>query len=345
MITKESKRNLSLDFLRILACLMVICIHVSTREGWYSLPSGSFSWLTMHFFDFICRPAVPIFFMISGALFLSKQEISIKNIYLKNILRLLAVYFIFIIFYYFVSYNQFNLTLFFNYLVSPKFHLWYIPAMIGVYVFIPVLKKIAEDRKILKYVLLVFIIFSIILSTFEEFSTIKSFFVFRFLDGFNLNFLNYAGYFLLGYYLETLDTKKYKKKYLILFFALVYLIFSIFSAYYMNLNSTFPKISIFYSYFSISTFLEATLLYVLFKNINFEKVGQKITNIIMTISGCTLGIYLIHIFILEEFLNLTNINLNYNSFLKIPLITGFVFIVSLTIIFLIKKLPILKKLL
>ena len=76
-------RDYSLDILRILACVMVVGIH-TTMEGWYNISPRSYNWIVLNFYDTLVRPAVPLFFMISGALFLSKDSIDIKKLWTKN---------------------------------------------------------------------------------------------------------------------------------------------------------------------------------------------------------------------------------------------------------------------
>ena len=71
-----------LDILRILACLFVIFNH--TADAGFQLfttyPTGGFVYFFLSFFTVLCKTAVPIFLMISGALLLGR-DISLKDIH------------------------------------------------------------------------------------------------------------------------------------------------------------------------------------------------------------------------------------------------------------------------
>ena len=71
--TKTNGRILYFDFLRIFATLSVMVLHV-TAQNWHGTSVSSFEWQTFNFFNSIVRWGVPIFVMISGALFLNERE-------------------------------------------------------------------------------------------------------------------------------------------------------------------------------------------------------------------------------------------------------------------------------
>ena len=77
---KEFERNSAYDYLRILASFCVIILHLASQKINF-INVYSKEWQVLNFYDSIVRWTVPVFAMISGALFLSK-EISLKKIYL-----------------------------------------------------------------------------------------------------------------------------------------------------------------------------------------------------------------------------------------------------------------------
>ena len=95
---KQVTRDLSMDILRILACLMVVGIH-TVVEGWYDTSPRTFTWGVLNFYDPLFRPAVPLFFMISGSLMLRKSRIEPKRLWIRNILRLVIIYYLWVLFY------------------------------------------------------------------------------------------------------------------------------------------------------------------------------------------------------------------------------------------------------
>lgn len=66
------KRILYLDILRIMAIIAVVMLHVSAQRFYVSFPS--YEWEIRMFFNSMVRWGVPIFVMISGALFLDPQK-------------------------------------------------------------------------------------------------------------------------------------------------------------------------------------------------------------------------------------------------------------------------------
>ena len=80
----SNQRIIYLDLLRVLATIGVIVIHVCGRGFYGSLFTSS--WYYAVFYHSLVRWCVPVFFMISGALFLNpKKTVTYKEILLKYI--------------------------------------------------------------------------------------------------------------------------------------------------------------------------------------------------------------------------------------------------------------------
>lgn len=80
------RRDLSLDLLRSLAIVMVLVIH--SASGSLGQPPHSVDWWEALAWGAAARPAVPLFFMCSGALMLSR-ELTPKRIFIHNLPRIL----------------------------------------------------------------------------------------------------------------------------------------------------------------------------------------------------------------------------------------------------------------
>ena len=78
------RRVIYFDFLRVLATFAVIVLHLSAQH-WADTDVFSNAWLAFNLYGGIVRWSVPIFVMISGALFLWR-EVSISAI-LKRMSR------------------------------------------------------------------------------------------------------------------------------------------------------------------------------------------------------------------------------------------------------------------
>ena len=135
------KRIEYFDFLRFVAILAVITIHVSA-QNWNHVDVSSGTWMVFCFFNSLSRWAVPIFLMISGTLFL-KRNYDFKRIYYKNILKIIVAFIfwslVYSIFNYLSGYDK-------NYILESLFvghyHLWYMFLIIGLYILVPLLKKL-----------------------------------------------------------------------------------------------------------------------------------------------------------------------------------------------------------
>lgn len=145
MKTVSAKRIHYLDFLRTISMFSVIMIHV-TATGMYA-EIGSMGWKTLVVYSAITRFSVPVFFMISGALFLLPQKsISIKQLYFKNIAKIILLLLFGEIVYQFYHTNFIlncaNLkTTLFNILNgNTQMHFWFLYVIIGIYFLLPIIE-------------------------------------------------------------------------------------------------------------------------------------------------------------------------------------------------------------
>ena len=339
---KKQKRDYNLDLIRILASFMVIVIHASAYL-WYSVPSNTFEFNVYNFYDSIARSAVPIFIMISGVFFLnSSKEKDIVTIFKKYILKLVSIFILWSIIYYIydilVNGNGFNFKNLILSIINGPYHFWYIPTIIGLYIISPILIKITQNssRKIFKYFFGLLLIGCLI-------KTISYCSFIPYINSLNiiLNKLpvtlicQYYSYFLLGYFLYNFDIspKKRKKIYIMgILSVIACALLTFFVSIYENTN-----IGDFYDNFSIFTFFEACALFLCFKHTYFksEKVYRKQ---VTTISNCTLGIYIIHVLIMNVLFDFNIIEItDFTPIISIPLISILIFVFSLIITYLIRK--------
>lgn len=88
MEKKIENRIEYLDLLRIIAIFGVVVLHVAA-QNWVKEFTNVFNWNVYNVYDSLVRWTVPVFVMISGTLFLSK-EYSIKKIHSKKIFRIIT---------------------------------------------------------------------------------------------------------------------------------------------------------------------------------------------------------------------------------------------------------------
>ena len=94
---KKERNLIHIDILRIIACVFVIFNHTGAIgfTKYLSYPIYSVHYWCWLFVSVLCKTAVPLFLMISGALLLNKEEISLYDLWVKKIARMVAVLFVF----------------------------------------------------------------------------------------------------------------------------------------------------------------------------------------------------------------------------------------------------------
>lgn len=300
----KQERLLHLDLLRILACFSVVVLH-SAAQHWYGLPLDGKDWFTVNAYDSLARFSVPVFVMISGALFLRpEKEQSLKKLYCHNILRLAILYIVWS-----VIYGLFDCLISDQPVIdlhaalleiySGRYHLWYLPMTIGLYMLLPLFRGWLKNasRSEIRYFLVLYFVLQILRYTL---SVLKPTETFNYLFNlFNIgDVLSYSGYFVLGYYMNRYRPDRRLHKWI---YAGGFL--SVFAniglSCYKSLRAGIPNGEVFDSY-SLFTFLTSVALFLFC----IEKLSRCRFNglqrrIIQELSGCTLGIYLMHLLCLE----------------------------------------------
>ena len=311
-------RNVSLDVLRIMACFGVIIVHTAGSYVYHNLVGvGSLYWQESVVMDGLVRWCVPIFVMLTGFFFLNlDKELPLKKLYGKKILRLMISVIFWTLFYaitiHTMPYYPFG---------SQNSHFWYIGMCIGLYISMPVMRMIASNEKLLSYScwIWLFIECYCFIGRYVEVPIVFTDYVFT----------DYVGYCLWGYYLSCVKLTK-KQEVCIYILGLIALI----------VNSIIPLFSYTTKGFAYETpgvvFSSLALfLFVLRHPLHF---GNRIYKVIGYVSKLTLGIYMVHIFVLTEIFFRVYSFIT-NPVLLVPVIVLAVFFISLVISIIISKIP------
>ena len=206
VLDNNNTRIVYFDLLRILATFAIIILHTASAN-WEKVDVTSYEWSMLNIYDSICRWAVPVFVMISGALMLNKQK-SIKNIYTKNVFRIICSFIFWSLIYTIEKHCFLNNTdnIIKNFLIG-NYHLWFLYMIAGLYILTPIITKITESEKTTKYFLFISIISTIVLPYIIEiitlFSTSKAEFIQNRINDLNLNMvIGYSLYYILGFYMN-----------------------------------------------------------------------------------------------------------------------------------------------
>ena len=301
--TIEKGRMLHFDLLRIFACFSVVMLH-SAAQFWYAIPVTEPEWMVTNAYDAAFRFGVPIFVMISGALFLnSNKEISLKRLYLHNILRMIILYFVWSCIYGLFDCRlyqaEINFSVVLQEVIVGRYHLWFLRMIAGVYILLPVLKKWLSNatKRDVEYFLLLFMVFQVGRETLHALIQWPW-----------VNFLSnavdiymvcgYLGYFVLGYYIVRygMDKKWHKWIYI---GGILSVPANIVVSHWLSLRAEMAKGELFDS-FGIFTFMIALALFLFFtEKVSKVQYSARMRSLIKEVSLATLGIYLIHLMFIE----------------------------------------------
>ena len=340
------ERKIYFDVLRIFAMFSVVFLHTSAIN-WYKIDVFSVEWNIFNVQESSVRWGVPVFLMISGALFLSKKQ-PVSKIYKKNILRIFVAFLFWTTFYTMISwhYGYRGKALAHKFIVG-EYHLWFLPMLMGVYMIIPFLKMIVDDKELKKYYICLSLIFVFVIPTIINFikvvSGAYSEMVQKGIDNIQLYFImGFPIYFVLGdcLYKYTISRNKMKLIYLA---GGIGFVSTIVMTYAISRHFNEPK-ETFYNYLSINVLLESIFVFCVFKkifsNIKFSDTARRI---IVHLSKYSFGIYLVHVFVLDMLEKKGLGTLDFNPVISVPVISVIVFLISLCISAVLNQIPIVKK--
>ena len=347
------KRDHSLDVLRIIACVMVVGIHIA-MEGWYSISPRTYTWGVLNFYDTLFRPAVPLFFMISGALFLRMEHIDRKKLWLKNMLRLGIIYLLWAFFYAVMNDGmrktladpaQILSTVFGP---NPQYHLWYLRSLMAVYAIAPLLWVMVRgmDEKLTRYFLLLFGVFGLLRSTLFELPFLPVWLH----DQINLfsemELVRYSAYFMLGYiFTDERREQRFSMKTLVP----VYLITLIAAAglnHWIAAADDWPTQAL-YGNFSLPVAIETVCIFLMVrKAFPGWELSARGAAWLRRISASTLFVYLVHPFVIQRLHIYFGLNTtDHNVLFSVPMMILLVFVISSGCGMILERIPVLRKVL
>lgn len=332
--THSIDKDIGIDIARAAACAMVVLLHVAAT---YFYSFGPL-WVPALVFDSFTRSCVPVFFMISGALLLWKDE-PIAIFYRKRALRVLPPLITWTVVYVYL-YGDLSIgvtDLVIKYLMMPYGHLWYFYVILGLYLSSPFLGKIlrnSTDGEVKIFLLLWFFIACILNSV--KVLINKSWSPPTFL-GAEL-FSGYIGFFVAGAILARKQiARSLRSRCLwLLVFALASACICIltykYSVYLDKPNEAF------YVYQTPLVAIAGSALFMVL--ISFRTIPRPISNVVRLVSNCSLGVYCLHPIVISFYLNRTGIfGVIDSSWLKIPFIWLSVIVTTLLAVYIIRLVP------
>lgn len=348
-MNNQINRTYYFDYLRILSTFAVIVLHVAAQSI-YKSPIASFNWNVLNTYDSLVRWCVPIFVMISGSLFLSKDFI-LKNLLLKYSLRIVTAFSFwsaaYVLYDILTSTKKMTKVEITGNFIKGEYHLWFCFMIVGLYLLVPFLRKIVSDDKLTRYFLVLGFIFVFLNPQLLDFVSYISkdlrAYVNSALNKVNMNFVcGYVFYFVAGYYIDKINLSKPLR-------LIIYLLGIIGTAVtiYLTAKNSIEAgklITVHYNYLSLNVLAAAIALFVFAKyNLNIAPASDKFKIFISKISKYSFGAYLVHIMIMQVLRDLDIFALTFNPILCVPFVSLMIFIISMCISAIINNIPFVKK--
>jgi surface polysaccharide O-acyltransferase-like enzyme len=232
--------------------------------------------------------------------------------------------------------------------ISGAYHLWFLPMIIGLYMCIPLIKQLIKNDNLIKYFLLLSIIFCFIKTQIDLvtnnllISNVQIIFenVTTVFKNFNVGLVvGYVSYFILGFYLNKTEISK-KHRTIIYILGFAGLVLTIILNLFASKNAGRPSEE-FYDSFSLNVFLMSVAIFIWFKY--NAKGTERLNKIIFSLSKYSFGAYLVHVFIIQSLTAVGFSSETFHPLFSVPAITIFTTIMSYLISLVLNKIPIIKK--
>ena len=323
------ERRGNYDLLRIVAQFFVVVLHVSSSV--VANPSDS-EFFSYNFYSMLSRFSVPVFVMLSG--YFNMEGMDVKKAFKKSLKLYIIILFWSLVYLLRNLYlnGGMELSQILNEMFLGHYHMWFLFMTIGLYLLTPILAPAFKDLKNAEYFLILGLIFSVIPSTLkiamgERF--IRTF-TLSFIDGFYFRMTGgFILYYVLGYYLGHKDIKH---KGLWIALGAVAMAWSIYMQYEINAGQE-TLIYGYYDVMGIFAYLFSAAVFLIFKDLKVESA------FVTKLSSLTLGIFLIHDLFIGRVGNFAG---DVNGFIKVPLVSAIVFIISAAVVAVLKKIPVVK---
>ena len=308
MLKEERKEYI--DILNVISCLAVVLLH--TNNAFWRFSYDSY-WISANFIECIFYFAVPVFYMITGATIMNyREKYSTKTFFKKRCSKTVipfVIWSVFAVIYFRVTQkNDFDTSSvrgIIDGIVNTKYVsiYWFFVGLFAVYLSIPVLSLIPKENRNRCYLYIVITAFVLnyaipfVASVFPKGipynSSLKMFFGDQ-----------YIFYALCGWLIDNIEIKK-KYRYGIYAFGLMGLLIHIFGTWYLSYRDGMIN-GLFKGYMNVPCILYSMAIFLLIKMF-FQSATPPVLyeKVVPFYKNTTYGIYLIHWYFIDAFLELT----------------------------------------
>jgi len=361
--SRADMRVFWVDWLRIFSTILIVFVQ-SSGVSLKPKKFGSSNWKSLLVYNSLSRPCTPLFIMMTSMLLLDpNKELSFKKVLKKYFARVLKCYIFWSVYYnvfnaYVINYNKKK------YKWSSKLvkqtiiniikadncgHMWYLKYIMVLYLVTPIFRKLTENRNLSWYITSGLVVLGQLFPTTAELTSLPLKFydiVKQYTEPLE-NFGGVSAYYLLGHLLDSHEFEKLKNvNYSYLMGAsgsglTVFLRFL--SSYQENKDS-----NLFGDFGNINVGMSACGIFMFFKHALGDWIDKVMNNhnylnkFMIALSDCSFGIYLVHMTVYHLFSRFNLHTQSLNPIYWTAIYASIIYIVSFGIIFVMRKIPILK---
>ena len=343
---EQDKKYISyFDILNIIACFGVVALHVNAKFWNFT---GDRRWITSNIIECVFYPAVPIFFMLTGANLMDyRKRYGTREFFKKRFVKTVIPWLIWsgisliwaVFFIHRLAPSDVNNPLkIIDAVINSKGNsvYWFFPMLFSTYLGIPVISMVPEDRRNR--------VFGYIVGTELVCTTILPF-ICRLLgiqwnDAFTSPICTGALMMtMLGYMAANNEIPK-KWRRIIYILGICGLFAHILGTMYVSFKAG-DIVNTFKGYWNVPCMLYTMAIFVFFKYHRFRIPVFNNKKLLRSIAGASFGIYLIHYYFIDIFLRL--FHTSGESWQWRIFGTFLVYGISLATVLIMKKIPVLKK--
>ncbi len=346
-VAAQAEELIYVRSIRAFALMVIVTLHVAFPLIYlYNSISYADWWVATDFYIW-GKIGSPLFTMVSGVLILNPTKDQPIGVFFKK--RFVKVLLPFVV--WSAIYMFWRLKIRGDVMTTPEiiklfiegpvyYHLWFIQMILGLYLATPILRVYIRhaNRDNLTYFLVVWAVAVSVLPIIQRFL------------GFNIGIdvvvtTGFAGFFVLGHYLRDVTLKRNQVLPAILI-AVATMIFTQYATHALTIQGGGTFDNFFVLNNSLNLIIVAICLFLFFKTIDYDLLFAKfpfIQKIIMWVSSCSLGIYFVHVLIIEELaggrLGFTLSAASFNPLISIPVLAVLVMILSVITTMILKQIP------
>ena len=344
-IKLKNTRITYLDILNVIAIIAVIALHCN---GIVHGNPNTRAWNTSLIVECICYFAVPLFCMLSGATLMNyREKYDTKTFFKKRFIKVLVPFAFWAIIMFIWKIHIIKtipninglknwINAFFQNKEESTYYFMY--SILGIYLTLPILSLLTEKkhRKTLWFTVVLYFIFNSLIPN------VLNLFEITYNTNTQVLLGGYIIFVILGYLLSTEELSR-NKRIIIYIFAIIGVLYRFFTTYIMSKEYGYV-IKTTWGYTSWHSILLASSVFIFIKQLFTVKISlsAKKAKLVSKISSCSFGIYLIHQIVMYYEKTIFSINTASWEWRTMGVIITY--IISLIIVFSMKKIPIVKKL-